>query len=116
MMLSYAVRLEPDDNDTLLVTCPDLPGVVTYGAYRDDALRHARDAIETWLAGLIDDGLDVPAPRHEPAGADEASVRIPMLAALKVELYRTLHAAGITRAELARASDGTASRSIGCSG
>ena len=30
MMLSYAVRLEPDDNDTLLVTCPDLPGVVTY--------------------------------------------------------------------------------------
>src|SRR3954463_4243177 len=44
MMLSYAVRLEPDDNDTLLVTCPDLPGVVTYGADRDDALRHARDA------------------------------------------------------------------------
>ena len=27
MTLSYRVNLEPDDNGTLLVTCPDLPEV-----------------------------------------------------------------------------------------
>jgi antitoxin HicB len=49
-MVSYRIRLEPDDNGTLLVTCPDLPGVVTYGDTRDQAIAHAGDAIETWIA------------------------------------------------------------------
>jgi antitoxin HicB len=41
VMLAYAIKLEPDDNGTLLVTCPDLPGVVTFGEDREDAIRKA---------------------------------------------------------------------------
>jgi antitoxin HicB len=102
-MIGYRVRLEEDDNETLLVTCPDLPGVVTYGEDREDALAHAVDAIEEWIASLISDGLNVPRPR--PAGRlkrNEAIVRLPTLSALKLELYWALRDAGITRAELGR--------------
>ena len=102
-MLSYKIKLEPDDNDTLLVTCPDLPGVVTFGEHRDDAIHHAVDAIETWIASLIGDGLDVPRPRR-PARlhAHEAMVALPALTTLKTELYWALRDANITKAELAR--------------
>jgi antitoxin HicB len=30
-MATYRIELTPDDNDTFLVTCPALPGVVTFG-------------------------------------------------------------------------------------
>jgi antitoxin HicB len=102
-MLAYKIKLEPDDNDTLLVTCPDLPGVATFGETRDDAIRHAVDAIEEWIAGLIADGLDVPRPRAvKRLKQDEAMVALPALTTLKTELYWALRKASITRAELAR--------------
>jgi antitoxin HicB len=104
-MLAYAIKLEPDDNGALLVTSPDLPGVVTFGEDREDAIRHAQDAIEEWLAGLIDDGLDIPLPQRKPRGPDQVIVTTSTLTALKVELYRALRSAGITRAELARRLD-----------
>src|SRR5215472_4996236 len=36
-MLRYRIKLKPGDNGTLLVTSPDLPGVVTFGEDRADA-------------------------------------------------------------------------------
>jgi antitoxin HicB len=102
-MVRYRIQLEPDDNDTLLVTCPDIPGVVTYGETREAALTHAVDAIETFIASLIADGADVPQP--SPAKrlkADEAIVTLPALTSLKIELYWAMRAEGFTRAELMR--------------
>lgn len=96
-MLAYRVELTSDDNETLLVLCPSLPMVATFGETRDAALLHARDAIETALASMIADGEDIPA-----ADTDGTLVRLPMLTTLKVALYRALREAGITRAELAR--------------
>lgn len=97
-MLAYPITLSPDDNGTLLVTCPLLPMVATFGADEEDARLHAVDAIETALASLIDDGEEIPMPEPDVAG----TVRLPTLTALKVELYRALREAGMTRAELAR--------------
>lgn len=96
-MLAYHVELTPDDNGTLLVLCPSLPMVASFGETREDALSHARDAIETALASLIADAEDIP-----PADRAGTLVRMPLLTTLKVELYRALREAGITRAELAR--------------
>jgi antitoxin HicB len=31
MTVRYLIKLEPDDNDTLLATCPALPEVATFG-------------------------------------------------------------------------------------
>ena len=40
-MLGYRIKLAPDDNGTVLVTCPALPEVTTFGADEADALRRA---------------------------------------------------------------------------
>jgi antitoxin HicB len=97
-MLEYRIDLTPDDNGTFLVTCPQLPIVATFGETEEEARRHAIDAIETALASMIDDGDDVPVPE----GSEGPTVRLPLLTALKVNLYWALRASKITRAELAR--------------
>ncbi len=97
-MLEYRIELTPDDNGTFLVTCPQLPIVVTFGDTEDDARHHAVDAIETALASMIDDGEDIPVPD----GTEGDTIHLPMMTALKVNLYWALRSAGITRAELAR--------------
>ncbi|NNM75051.1 type II toxin-antitoxin system HicB family antitoxin [Enterovirga aerilata] len=97
-MLAYPIELTPDDNGTLLVTCPLLPMVATFGETEEEARLRAADAIETALASMIDDGEDIPVPET----TDPKAVHLPTLTAVKVELYRALREAGITRAELAR--------------
>ena len=98
-MLRYRLKFEPDDNGTILVTSPDFP-IVTYGEDEASALRHASEAIETLLASMIEARDDIPPPSDD----DDASVfvRLPLQTTLKVELYRTLRAAGLARADLQR--------------
>lgn len=97
-MLGYRIELTPDDNDTLLVTCPQLPIVATFGDTEEDARKHAADAIETAIASMIDDGEDIPFPDV----SEGEVVYLSLLTALKVNLYWALRSSGITRAELAR--------------
>jgi antitoxin HicB len=97
-MLGYKIELTPDDNDTFLVTCPQLPMVATFGETKEEARVHAVDAIETVLASMIDDGEDIPAPDS----ADGEIIALPLLTALKLNLYWALRSSGITRAELSR--------------
>jgi antitoxin HicB len=101
MTVHYPIKLEPDDNDTLMVTCPVLPEVATFGEDDADAVRHAEDAIEEALAARIAEGVDIPAPPLRSRGRGR-TVALPLMTALKVSLYRSLREAGITRAELMR--------------
>jgi antitoxin HicB len=97
--VDYPVLFTADDNGTILVTCPDLPEVTTFGEDEDDALQRAADAIEEALAARIAGRKDIPAPspaRGRPVAA------LPALTAAKVELYRTARVQGITKAELGR--------------
>lgn len=98
MMLGYRIEIAPDDNDTFLVTCPQLPIVATFGENEEDAKHHAIDAIETALASMIDDTEVIPRPDF----SEGTIVYLPLMTELKVNLYWALRAAGITRAELAR--------------
>jgi len=98
MMLGYRIKLEPDDNGTFLITCPALPEVTTFGENESDAIHRAVGAIEEAIAARMADGEDVP----EGHQRGPRLVRLPALTVLKVELYRQLRGASITRAELAR--------------
>jgi len=99
MTLRYPVKLETDDNGTVLVTCPSLPEVTTFGEDDADALAHAVGAIEEALAARIADGEDIPPPPQRPRGR---SVALPLMTSLKASLYRALRESGIIRAELMR--------------
>lgn len=108
----YAVILVPDDNGTVLVTCPDLPEVTTFGEDEEDAMQRAADAIEEALAARISRRADIPAPTMSaPVGTyhglrnfqsglvglmtrpsqfenGRRMVHLPPLTTAKVELYR----------------------------
>jgi len=100
-MLTYSVRLTPDDNDTLLVTCPDLPEVTSFGEDEQDALGYAAGAIEEALAARMAHKRDIPLPAGDaPAGLHP--VRLSTQTALKVLLYAAMFRQGVTKAELAR--------------
>lgn len=98
--LSYPVDLAADDNDTILVTFPDVPGAITYGADREEALTNAVDALETIFSALIADRRDIPRP--SPARGRK-TVSPTLLGSLKISLYRAVRERGWRKADLARA-------------
>lgn len=95
----YPVILEPDDNATFLVTCPDLPEVTSWGEDEEDALRHAADAIEEALAARIVHRDNIPDPS---AARGRPVPNLPPLTVAKVSLYRAARAGGVSKAELGR--------------
>jgi antitoxin HicB len=97
--VNYPIVLEPDDNGTLLVVCPDLPEVTTFGQDLEDALQRAGDALEEALAARIADREDIPPP-SAPHGRH--TVTLPPLTSAKVQLYQETLAKGITKAALGR--------------
>lgn len=98
-MLGYKVELT-DDDDSVMVTFPDFPEAVTFGDNRDDALGHAVDALQTAMMAYMADRRDIPAPYAIASGL---GVSLPLLAMLKVEIYRAMRSRGWRKADLARA-------------
>jgi predicted RNase H-like HicB family nuclease len=45
--------------------CPSLPGCISQGKTRAQALRNIKEAIEGYVQALEEDGLQVPAERFE---------------------------------------------------
>jgi antitoxin HicB len=97
--VDYPLVIEPDDNQTLLVTCPDLPEVTTFGEDAEDALQRGRDAIEEALAARMARHESIPSP--SPLRGRK-SAGLPPLTVAKVGLYRAMREAGIGKAELGR--------------
>ena len=54
------VVLYPGEDGYWVVECPSLPGCVTQGRTKEEALANAREAINGYVAALRDDGLPVP--------------------------------------------------------
>ena len=96
-MIDYPIRLEADDDGSMLVTAPDFAELTTFGEDRDEALIRAVDALEEAIAARIHAGQDIPTP-----SPGQIRVVLPTLTAVKVALYQTMRDQGIGKAELAR--------------
>jgi predicted RNase H-like HicB family nuclease len=48
-----------------IAECPSLPGCITQGKTREDAIADIRAAIEDYIAVLREDGLPVPEERFD---------------------------------------------------
>lgn len=96
-MLRYPVTLTPD-GDTLLVTCPDLPEVTTFGNDEAEALVHAADAIATALKGRISARQPIPLPSKSEGPAAYLSA----LTWMKLLLHQAMLEGGIRKADLSR--------------
>jgi Uncharacterized conserved protein len=59
------VVIYPGEDGYWVAECPSLPGCVSQGKTREEAITNARDAIREYIAALEDDHLPVPADRFE---------------------------------------------------
>jgi antitoxin HicB len=97
-MLRYPVKLRREGR-RVLASFPDVPGVNTFGADRQEALAHALDALETMFMAMIADRDEIPSPS---AVKRHSFVELPALTEAKILLYRTMRSARVGKAELAR--------------
>lgn len=63
--VEYTVIIEPADDGTFSVYVPDLPGCVSTGTTRDDAVESIREAIHGHIETLRELGEPVPPPRSQ---------------------------------------------------
>ncbi len=59
---SLLIEWSPED-EAFVVTVPDLPGCRTHGVTYEEAVRQARDAIQSWIEAAQADGEPIPEPR-----------------------------------------------------
>jgi predicted RNase H-like HicB family nuclease len=59
------VILYPGENGFWVAECPSLPGCVSQGDTKENAIKNIREAIEGYVLGLQDDGLTVPPERFD---------------------------------------------------
>ena len=98
-MFDYPVILTPDDG-TVLVTFPDVPEAITFGADTDEALLQAVDALESALSFYVDDRKPLPVPSKAKRG--QKTVRPSALECAKLGVYQAMTEQGIKKSELAR--------------
>ncbi|MCP5095746.1 MAG: type II toxin-antitoxin system HicB family antitoxin [Chloroflexi bacterium] len=54
------VLIYPGDDGFWVAECPSLPGCISQGETKEDAIINIREAIQLYVETLEDDGLDVP--------------------------------------------------------
>lgn len=59
------VIIYPGEDGYWVAECPSLPGCVSQGKSRDEAIANIKEAIEGYIAALKDDNLPVPEDRFE---------------------------------------------------
>ena len=96
----YPVLLKAAKEGGFIVTCRDLPALITQGENKVDALAQAADAMDEVFATYMLEGLTFPAPSKTRRG--EYSIAPPAGTMAKAALYMAMNEAGITKVQLAR--------------
>ncbi len=60
--MKYRTIIEQDEDGNYLVQCPSLPGCISEGKSRDEALVNIKDAIQGYLASLKKHNEPIPPP------------------------------------------------------
>jgi antitoxin HicB len=63
--MKYRVNIERDEDGVFIAKVPALPGCISQGATRKEALANIKDAIEGYLASLKKHNEPVPPPIEE---------------------------------------------------
>ena len=50
--MKYRIILEQDEQGNFIAECPSLPGCISQGKNREDALKNIKDAIQGYLESL----------------------------------------------------------------
>jgi antitoxin HicB len=100
MKIRYPAKFDADEDGRVLVIFRDLPEVATDGADIDEARREAADALTSALMFRMKYREEVPVPSRRRS--DEEAVTPDAGVAMKIALYISMRAHGVTAAELTR--------------
>jgi antitoxin HicB len=100
---AYAALLEAEPDGGFTVTFPEVGVAATWGRDRAAALAQAEDMLEEWVLGAMAHNEPVPDPWLPPPelAATRPLVHLPALTAAKLEAYRAMRAAGLSKSQLA---------------
>ena len=59
------VILHPGEDGYWVAECPSLPGCVSQGRTKEEAIVNIKEAIQGYIAALEDDGLPIPEERFD---------------------------------------------------
>jgi predicted RNase H-like HicB family nuclease len=93
--LPYGITIRHMDDESgeyYFATVEEMPGCMSDGATPEEALANIREAMELWVEGKIEAGMEVPAP-NVSGGAKEYSGRY------VVRIPKSLHASLAMKAE-----------------
>ena len=96
----YPVLLTPAEEGSFVVTCRDLPEVITQRENVTDALAEAADAVDEAFAARMQADESLPLPSSPCEG--EYLVSPPAGTVAKVALYIAMREVGVTKVELAK--------------
>lgn len=99
-MAQYQAEFKPE-GDVIVVMFPDVGYGATQGATEAEALEMAADFLVMAIGDLIKQGKELPQATTR-RGRKYRWIKLPALAAAKMELYRALKDSGVRKAELAR--------------
>jgi predicted RNase H-like HicB family nuclease len=63
--MKFRVIIEPDEDGVFVAECPNLPGCISQGRTRAEAVTNIKDAIQGYLTSLEKHGDPVPLPVTE---------------------------------------------------
>ena len=63
--MKYRILLEQDEDGIFVVECPSLPGCISQGKTREEALANIKDAVEGYIESLKKHSEPVPPPITE---------------------------------------------------
>ena len=99
--MKFPVTLTHDKVDGgFVVTFRDIPEAITQGETEEEALKMAKEALETALEFYFEDGRTVPMPTN--ATNEELTVELPVSLSAKVLLLNEMLTQNVRPAELAR--------------
>ena len=99
MRYLYPCILTPEKEGGFFVSFPDIPGALTCGDDRTEALEMAEDALVAMLAVYVQQQREIPTP--SPVADGQELVAVPPIAAAKLALYTAMREQGITGDALA---------------
>jgi predicted RNase H-like HicB family nuclease len=73
--MRYTVIVETGRESGYVAVCPALPGCVSQGRTKREALKNVKEAIEVYVEALLEDGLPVPTETGRELVEIEVSAR-----------------------------------------
>jgi antitoxin HicB len=90
LKLPYTISIVHDSDDEgnegFVASVEELPGCYSQGATLEEAAARITDAMQGWLSVALEDGREIPEPRHPGSYSGRFLLRIP--AGLHAELAR----------------------------